>query len=75
MDLTEGRQKIVECIKQLCSEYPSWGSCRITNWLRKRENLLINRKTVQRIMRKENLIVQPRENGQVGRVIIVNQYL
>lgn len=39
--------------------YPRWGSRRVVNWLRRREELVINRKRVQQIMREEGLLLKP----------------
>jgi putative transposase len=52
---------LTEKIQTLCGQHPSWGTRRITNWLQKRENMCINRKRVQRIMREQNLILKPKK--------------
>lgn len=50
---------LMEKIKDICVAYPFWGSRRVTNWLRKREQIMINRKKTQRLMRMHNLTVAP----------------
>jgi len=36
----------------------NWGTGRVRSWLEKRENITINRKTLQKIMRERNLLVK-----------------
>ena len=48
-------------IHKVCLSHPSWGTRRVTLWLKKREGITIGRKRVQRIMREEKLILKPKQ--------------
>lgn len=50
-------QQLMEKIRDICVAFPYWGSRRVTNWLRKRKHIVINRKKTQRLMRIQNLTV------------------
>lgn len=54
-------KEIISKVEEICGNYPNWGSRRVKNWLEKRENIVINRKTVQRIMREKNLLVKTKK--------------
>lgn len=59
-DSGEKDSSIEDKIKKICGDHPFWGTRRVTNWLRKREGLTVNRKRVQRIMREKTLTVMPK---------------
>lgn len=48
--------EILEKIKAIKSEHPFWGYRRVTAWLRHREGVLINHKTVSKIMKEHGLL-------------------
>lgn len=55
---TEKDHKLVSAIKKIAQQFPCYGSRRITYQLRRKPHqLLVNRKKVQRIMQKEDLLV------------------
>ena len=43
-----------------CGEKPAYGYRRVTWWLRRKENLPVNRKRVLRVMRERGLLVRSR---------------
>ncbi len=49
-----------EQIVVACGEKPAYGYRRVTWWLRRKENLLVNRKRVLRVMRERGLLVRSR---------------
>jgi putative transposase len=49
-----------EQIVVACGEKPAYGYRRVTWWLRRKENLLMNRKRVLRVMRERGLLVRSR---------------
>jgi putative transposase len=49
-----------EQIMVACGEKPAYGYRRVTWWLRRKENLLVNRKRVLRVMRERGLLVRSR---------------
>jgi putative transposase len=49
-----------EQIVMACGEKPAYGYRRVTWWLRRKENLLVNRKRVLRVMRERGLLVRSR---------------
>ena len=49
---------IVERIKAITERFPTWGYRRVCAWLRNREDIVINRKRVRRIMRQYGLQVR-----------------
>jgi putative transposase len=53
--------ELINKIKEICKDHPYWGSRRVTNWLRKREGIVINRKRAQRIMREQDLILKAKK--------------
>lgn len=60
--MNKSRDKsIISKLEQICGNYPNWGSRRVQNWMCKRDNMTINRKTVQKIMREKNLLVKTKK--------------
>ena len=53
-----GDKELLRRIQEICQEHPFWGYRRVTAWLKRREDTLINRKRVYRIMRENNLTVK-----------------
>ncbi|HRV06611.1 MAG TPA: IS3 family transposase, partial [Candidatus Saccharicenans sp.] len=49
---------LVEKLKELRLERPFWGYRRMTAWLNHREDLLVNRKRIYRLMRENGLAVE-----------------
>ncbi len=49
-----------EHIVVACGEKPAYGYRRVTWWLRRKENLVVNRKRVLRVMRERGLLVRSR---------------
>jgi putative transposase len=49
-----------EQIVMACGEKPAYGYRRVAWWLRRKENLLVNRKRVLRVMRERGLLVRSR---------------
>jgi putative transposase len=49
-----------EQIVVACGEKPAYGYRRVTWWLRRKENLVVNRKRVLRVMRERGLLVRSR---------------
>jgi putative transposase len=49
---------IVAKVKEITDRFPTWGYRRVCAWLRNREDILINRKRVRRMMRQYNLQVR-----------------
>ena len=49
-----------EHIVVACGEKPAYGYRRVTWWLRRKENLPVNRKRVLRVMRERGLLVRSR---------------
>lgn len=49
-----------EQIVVACGEKPAYGYRQVTWWLRRKENLLVNRKRVPRVMRERGLLVRSR---------------
>jgi putative transposase len=49
-----------EQIVVACGEKPAYGYRRVTWWLRRKENLAVNRKRVLRVMRERGLLVRSR---------------
>jgi len=49
---------LVEKLKELWLERPFWGYRRMTAWLNHREDLLVNRKRIYRLMRENGLAVE-----------------
>ena len=49
-----------EQIVVACGEKPAYGYRRVTWWLRRKENLPVNRKRVLRVMRERGLLVRSR---------------
>jgi hypothetical protein len=43
-----------------CGEKPAYGYRRVAWWLRRKENLVVNRKRVLRVMRERGLLVRSR---------------
>ncbi len=43
---------LLERIRSICSEHPSWGYRRVTECLRQREGIIVNHKRVYRLMRQ-----------------------
>lgn len=54
-------EELVALIRKTCLSHPFWGSRRVTNWIKRRKGILINRKRTQRIMREYNLILKTRK--------------
>lgn len=55
---TRDEAHIVARVKAITERFPTWGYRRVCAWLRHREDILINRKKVRRIMRQYNLQVR-----------------
>ena len=55
-----------------CGQKPAYGYRRVTWWLRRKENLLVNRKRVPRVMRERGLMrsrrLRARRRKEWGRV-------
>lgn len=51
-------KELLRRIQAICLKHPFWGYRRVTAWLKNREDTLINRKRVYRIMRENNLTVK-----------------
>ncbi len=47
---------LLEKIKEIKAEHPFWGYRRVTAWLKHREGLKVNRKRVQKLMKKHGLL-------------------
>ncbi len=48
--------ELIEKIKAIKTEHPFWGYRRVTAWLRHREGILVNRKRVYNLMKREGLL-------------------
>jgi putative transposase len=55
---TVNDQELVENIKALKLRHPAWGYRRVRAWLKKRQNLPLNRKRVYRLMKHNGLLVK-----------------
>lgn len=49
-------EELIEKIKAIKTEHPFWGYRRVTAWLRHREGILVNRKRVYNLMKREELL-------------------
>jgi len=55
---TNGDEELLRRIQEICKEHPFWGYRRVTAWLKRREDTLVNRKRVYRLMRENHLTVK-----------------
>lgn len=58
--ISEFNKALLGRIMAVKAEHPSWGFRRVWAWLRRREELPVNRKRVWRLMRENGLLVAPR---------------
>ena len=56
--MVEADKKLIERIKLIKSHHPFWGYRRIWAYLNYRENILINKKRVYRLLKENNLLVE-----------------
>ncbi len=50
-----GEVQLCSRIKAIKTEHPFWGYRRVTAWLRHREGIIVNHKTVRKIMKENGL--------------------
>jgi putative transposase len=65
---TEGEAQVVALMKEVVEERPTWGYRRVWAWLRYHHGLKINKKRVERLMRKHRWQVKARESTPRPRV-------
>ncbi len=57
--MSAANQDLLVKIKKMKNEHPSWGYRRVWAYLKFRQNIEVNKKRINRIMKLENLLVPP----------------
>lgn len=60
----EKDKHIIDKIKQIIEKHPFWGYRRVWAYLNRRENILINKKKVLSLMRKENIVQKQKKTKE-----------